>query len=173
MKNNQNSSFIPTDLLDAQKLVYTPLGFLCEKFEEAAESKDYGACTFELNNYRVQFRIAKITPMKIGQFVTLWKRIGKGPILPYDISDPVDLFIISVRDFQRFGQFVFSKEVLREKGIVSIKSKSGKLGIRVYPSWGIPNNKQAEKTQSWQIKYFFGIKPDGCIDAEKVQELFQ
>jgi hypothetical protein len=36
-----------------------------------AESAEYGAYTFELNDLSVRFRVAKITPTKIGQFVTL------------------------------------------------------------------------------------------------------
>jgi hypothetical protein len=29
-------------------------------------------------------------PTKVGQFVTLWKRLGRGPIQPFDLSYPVE-----------------------------------------------------------------------------------
>jgi MepB protein len=48
-----------------------------------------GLCALLLNGLRVQYRVAKITPTKVGQFVTLWKRVGRGPIQPFDLSDPV------------------------------------------------------------------------------------
>ena len=43
-----------------------------------------------------------------GQFVTLWKRIEKGPIMPHYVNDSLDLVIVCVRDGDRYGQFVFS-----------------------------------------------------------------
>src|SRR5258708_5952015 len=91
--------------------------------------------SFNLNGFFIRFRVAKITPTKIGQFVTLWKRIGNGPTQPYDTSDTVDFFIISTRKDDHFGQFVFPKSVLSEQGILSINGKGGKRGIRVYPPW--------------------------------------
>ena len=76
------NSFSPihSDLLAAQKLVYEPSGFSCKNLVLEAESQEYGACEFEMNNKQIKFRVAKITPTKIGQFVTFWKRIGSGPI---------------------------------------------------------------------------------------------
>lgn len=163
---------IPLDLLKAQKDIYEPLNLTCKNLSQEAESKEYGAYTFELNDRRVKFRVAKITPTKIGQFVTLWKRIGMGPILPYDMADSIDLFIISVRNTQHFGQFVFPKFVLYEKGILSNKGLGGKRAMRVYPSWDIPNNPQAIKTQAWQLKYFFEMPPHDNSDMQKIRKLF-
>lgn len=57
--------------------------------QQGSESKEYGACTFSINNQLVIFRAAKITPTKTDQFVVLWKRIGGGPIIPYDMADPM------------------------------------------------------------------------------------
>jgi len=145
---------IHPDLLFAQKLAYEPSGLLCKNFGKEAESAQYGAFTFTMNNRSIKFRVAKITPTKTGQFVTLWKRIGKGPIQPHDLEDPVDLFVISVRTFEHLGQFVFPKTVLCEKGIVSKKGEGGRRAMRVYPPWDRPNNRQAEKTQQWQLPFF-------------------
>lgn len=101
---------IHQDLLEAKVFVYNPCGLECSQPIIESESAAYGAYTFKLNDRFVRFRVAKITPTKMGQFVTLWKRIGNGPIQPYDISDPVDFFIVSTRkEGGYFGQFVFPK----------------------------------------------------------------
>lgn len=107
---------IHLDLLVAQKLVYEQIGLLFKNVLLEKEGKEYSACTFELNNNKVHFRMTKITPKKIGQFVTFWKRIGAGPIMPYDVSDPFDFLIVSVRFHEKLGQFIFNKSVLFEQG---------------------------------------------------------
>jgi SAM-dependent methyltransferase len=63
--------------------------------EQNVESKEYGACTFELNGMIIQQRISKITPTKIGQFVTIWKRNMDGITEPFDNSDNFD-FVINI-----------------------------------------------------------------------------
>lgn len=145
------------DLIAAQKLIYEPAGLMCKNLHKEAESEEYGAFRFEINNRRIIFRTGKITSTKIGQFVTLWKRIGKGPILPYGLEDFIDLFVISVREAEHFGQFVFPKIVLYEKGILSKEGEGGKRAMRVYPPWDITDNRQAKKTQIWQLMYFYEI----------------
>lgn len=158
------------DFLEVQKIVYTPHGLLCNNITQEAESQEYGACTFEIHNKKVVFRTAKITPTKIGQFVTLWKRSKSGPIIPYDAADSVDFFVVSIRHDEHFGQFVFPKEVLLQKGFVSKNGAGGKRAMRVYPAWDIADNAQAKKTQAWQLIYFFEIKPN--VDNAKVKRLF-
>lgn len=160
------------DFIEAQKLVYEPLGFVIEHVEPEKESGEYGAAELQMNHRRMKFRVAKVTPKKIGQFVTLWKREGRGPIQPFDVQDPFDLFVISVRNCGRFGQFVFPKELLCKKKILSKDGKGGKRAIRVYPPWDIPNNQQAIETQKWQLPYFFQISPDTPLDAVSIQKLF-
>jgi hypothetical protein len=53
---------------------------------------------------------------------------------------------------------------LADKGIISFNGKEGKRGIRVYPPWDVTTSKQAQQTQSWQIKYFLTIKNDNSPD---------
>jgi len=149
---------------------YELSGLICAEFEQEAESKEYGACSFKLNGKSIRFRIAKITPTKIGQFVTFWKRIGSGPIMPYDTADSFDFLVVSVRAADRSGQFVFPKNVLRQKGFVSIEGKGGKRAMRVYPPWDIADNPQAKKTQAWQLMYFVEMQPNFSID--QIQKLF-
>lgn len=171
MNNQQVFESAHPDFLVAQELIYKRIHYVVSAFTREAESQEYGACIFELNKQRIKFRVAKITPTKNGQFVTLWKRIGKGPILPYDLEDPFDLFVISVRKEQRLGHFVFPKLLLREKGILSNKQKGGKRALRVYPPWDQPESKQAEKTQAWQSPYFFELAPQASL--VKAQALYR
>jgi len=120
------------DLLMAKELVYDKSGFEFQNYKLHSESTDYGACSFELNGNKVQYRVSKITPTKKGQFVTIWKRSDSGITVPFDVLDDVDLVIISTRCGEHFGQFIFPKSVLAEKGIMRQNGKEGKRGIRVY-----------------------------------------
>lgn len=162
-----------SDLFVAQENIYEPSGFFISNLARESESQEYNALKFEMNNKHIQFRTAKITPTKVGQFVTLWKRIGKGPIQPYDLADPIDLFVVSVRSTEHFGQFVFPKSVLWEKDIVSKEAVGGKRAMRVYPPWDKTDNRQAQKTQAWQLLYFFEIDLSRPFDVAKIQQLFR
>jgi hypothetical protein len=122
-----------------------------------AESGDYAAHTFQLNDLFVRYRAAKITPTKTGQFVTLWQRSGKGPIQPLDYADAPDLVIISVRDPAHFGLFIFPKSVLLQQKVLSGPGSAGKRAIRIYPPWDVANNPQAQKTQRWQAAHFVSV----------------
>ena len=159
-----------TDLQLAEKLLYSKCGFQLQHLVWNPESTNYGACSFELNNYKIQYRVANITPTKIGQFVTIWKRNKEGITAPFDVADLLDFMIISVRDSENFGQFIFPKSVLIAKGIVSQNEKGGKRGIRVYAPWDKPENKQAIKTQAWQVNYFVEIKKNSHLDLEFVKK---
>ena len=118
------------------------------------ESSEYCAFRFTINNRGVIFRKAKITPTKTGQFVTIWKRSEDGLTQPFELSDHFEFLIIYVESEKRSGIFIFPKKVLQNQGILLNDISAGKRGIRVYPSWTITNNRQAEKTQKWQLKYF-------------------
>lgn len=134
---------------------YRARGYRCSEPEPELESREYGAHTFSLNSQTVVFRIAKTTPTKIGQFVTLWQRPGPGqPIRPFDVSDGVDLFVISVGDPGNSGQFVFPKESLITRGVVSQGLLGGKRAVRIYPPWTVPTSRQAQATQRWQLEFF-------------------
>lgn len=167
------STTINQDLIATKELIYDKFNYECSIPIKEAESSEYGAYTFEIDTLSVTFRVAKITPTKIGQFVTLWKRIGKGPIQPFDFTDSIDLFIISTRKDNRFGQFVFPKGVLCEQGIVSNNTKEGKRAIRVYPPWDETLSKQAQKTQKWQLDYFLEISNEKPIDLELLKKLYK
>ncbi len=154
-----NNCNIHPDLIVAQMLAYEPNGFLCGSIIQDSESKEYGGCSFAINGKVVKFRVGKITPKKIGYFVTLWKRVAFSPITPYDLADQIDFIIISVRNSQNFGQFIFPKNALCQKGFISKEGRGGKRAMRVYPPWDQPDNAQATKAQMWQLAYFVKLKP--------------
>lgn len=156
-KKKNFSECIHPDFIEAQKFAYEPHGLTISHFATEKESKEYAASEFRMNDLNIKFRIAKTTPTKIGKFVTIWKRIGSEPIQPYDMSDPFDLVVISVRTPEHFGQFVFPKLMLYEKGIVSKDGKGGKRAIRVYPPWDNTDNREAIKTQKWQLPIFLKL----------------
>ena len=118
-----------------------------------------------------KFRKAKITPKKVGQFVTLWKRNADKQTEPFDENDLVDYYIIATEDDSKLGFYIFSKSVLIEKNILSTQNKEGKRGFRVYPDWVKPENKQAEKTQNWQQNYFIEIR-NNQVDSTRLKTLF-
>lgn len=144
------------DLLIA-KQYFDACGFGYTQPIAGAESAEYGAYTFTLYGKSVLYRVAKITPTKTGQFVTVWKRNDQGITVPYHMSDNIDLFIISTRSADNIGLFIFPKEVLLQQGIISGHLIEGKRGIRVYPPWDVAASKQAQKTQQWQTAFFLEI----------------
>lgn len=161
------------DLKTAMRLVYDPCGIALTNPTLNAESKEYGACSFELNGHRIEHRVSKITPTKTGQFVTIWKRNTAGITEPFHVSDDLDFIIITVRNAEQLGQFIFPKTILAEKGLISQSGKEGKRGTRVYAPWDIVANKQAEKTQNWQKNYFMTIKPEPEANLSLVKTYFE
>lgn len=115
-----------------------------------SESLEYEGCDFLLNNKKIKFRRAKTTPIKAGQFVTLWKRTKSGLIKPYDINDEFDFVIIESNN----GYFSFPKPTLMLHNIVSSENSEGKRAFRIYQPHEKNLNKQAAKTQSWQKEYY-------------------
>ena len=165
-------NYFLTDLAAVKSLLYDKCDYKLNNFSRDTESSQYSACSFQLNELFFVHRASKITPTKAGQFVTIWKRSENGITTPYDISDNIDWFIITSRSGDKLGQFVFPKMVLADKGVISINGKGGKRGIRVYPQWSIPPNKQAEETQRWQQNYFCSINQIDLPNHAFIKRLF-
>lgn len=151
--------------------IYNKCAFEISGFKLEPESKEYAACKFKLNGLDIISRTAKITPKKAGQFVTFWKRNGNGPIEPFHETDEIDFFVVNAQTEIEFGQFVFPKSVLIKKGIIATENKEGKRAFRVYPSWDTPKSQQAERTQKWQLEYFYKINE--ATDFNEVKELYK
>lgn len=163
---------IHIDLKTVKELVYDKCGIDLTDFKQNLESVEYGACSFRFSGKKIQHRVSKITPTKTGQFVTIWKRNKEGITEPFDISDDIDFIIITSKSGDNLGQFIFPKSVLADQGIIAKNGKGGKRGMRVYPPWDIATNRQAEKTQDWQTKYFLTIREDNSTDLDLIRKLF-
>lgn len=137
-----------------------------------AECEEYEGFNFRLENINVKYRKAKITPKKIGQFVTLWKRDDGGKTVPFDVNDNFDFYLIAVEWDERFGVFVFPKKVLGERGILSKSNQEGKRGFRLYAEWDKPESQQAAKTKSWQCSYFIELGDDNRENKERFDLIF-
>ncbi|MFJ7072188.1 MepB family protein [Streptomyces sp. NPDC098781] len=172
MLANQSWAGLHHDLLAAKTLLYDPYGFACSQPVPEPESAEYSAHGFTLDGLSVRFRVAKTTPTKVGQFVTVWQRSTEGPIRPFDVEDGIDLFVISSRDSGHFGQFVFPREVLCRHGIVSRDGTGGKRGFRVYPPWVTTTNRQARSSQAWQANHFLPLGETEPVDARRARALY-
>ena len=106
----KNISIFYTDLDFVKKNLYDQCFFECSDILEDSESFEYGAGQFKLSGRLIKQRTAKITPTKIGQFVTLWKRDDIGKTRPHEESDKFDYFVINVKLKNHFGQFIFPKQ---------------------------------------------------------------
>ena len=160
-----------SNLIQIRSEIFDKCSLEISSLRTDAESKEYAACRFQLNGLHIISRNSKITPKKVGQFVTFWKRNENGVIEPFHENDPFDFYIVNTRTQSKFGQFVFPKSVLIKEGKTSTDNKEGKRGFRVYPNWDTVGNKQAEKTQKWQLNYFYEINKS--TDLRKVLKLYQ
>ncbi|MCL9807536.1 MepB family protein [Flavobacterium amniphilum] len=163
---------LPLSLTEINNTFFSPLNLELTEIKEEKESREYSAYTFRINKCSIVYRNAKITPTKAGQFVTIWKRNVEGITQPYENKDAFDFMIIETRLESKSGIFVFPKEILLQKDIILGGSNKGKRGMRIYPSWDNVTNKQAEKTQKWQLDYFLETTTTKTFDTEKARKLF-
>ncbi|MBR9316035.1 multidrug transporter [Staphylococcus aureus] len=123
---------------------------------EEKYNQDYEALTFSFKEETYQSRLAKKTPTKAGYFVTCWTKDENNCNQPYSkVEEFADYLMIIVIDEELSGYFLFPRELLVEKGILTTFEHKGKMAFRVYPKWCNQLNKTAGQTQKWQCKYFF------------------
>ena len=136
-------------------------------FVTDAECLEYSGCSFKLDDLKIKYRQAKVTPKKAGLFVTLWKRNNKNKTEPFNVNDPFNFYIIAVKQEVNFGFFIFPKDILSDKNILTNSKKEGKRGFRVYPDWTETTNNQAAKTKAWQTNYFINCSENNHTISEK------
>lgn len=156
-----------------QEILYEPCGIALTNFQKNLEGIAYGACSFRLNEQVIEYRVSKITPRKVGQFVTIWQRSKSGDTEPFNVLDDLDFIIITSQKEHKLGQFVFPKSVLADKGIITTDGKEGKRGIRVYPPWDKTTSKQAIKTQNWQIQYFVTLEKGSISSCDLLKQIIK
>lgn len=154
-------------------LVYQPNGLKIHGVQEEIQNAKYGAGVFQLSSKTVRFRVAKVTPTKIGQFVAFWEKDEYGKNKSFSYEEAPDLLVVTTfRNENDFGQFVFPKHILLKQHVLHSDSVKGKMGMRVYPSWDHPTSKEAIKTQQWQLPYFIEIRSDKQTFKQIVMELY-
>ncbi|CAD7813031.1 hypothetical protein CHRY9390_02598 [Chryseobacterium aquaeductus] len=154
-----------TEFEQLQNSVFSKLNLIISHLQPDSECDEYFGHQFQLNHFNIKFRKAKITPKKIGQFLTLWKRNPKSKQTePFTSEDPFDFYMIFCKCNEKSGFFFFPKNILSQKQILTTSSKEGKRGFRVYPNWDSPENKQASKTQNWQKDFFIDFSDEDFLD---------
>ncbi len=127
---------------------------------EEKYNQDYEALTFSFKEETYQSRLAKKTPTKAGYFVTCWTKDENNCNQPYSKEAFADYLMIIVIDEELSYYFLFPRELLIEKGILTTFEYKGKMAFRVYPKWCNQLNKRAEQTQKWQCKYFLSFNDE-------------
>jgi len=145
--------------------------FTIKSIKKQCESQEYEGLSYTVNDKTVLFRTAKITPKKLGQFVTIWKRMNSKSV-PYDLNDNIDLLVVNFLNHKRVGQFIFNKSLLVNKKIFSKNNIGGKRAMRIYSPWDKLYSKQAIQNQNWQIKYFIEISSEQSINIESIKHLY-
>ena len=114
--------------------------------------------------------MAKTTPNKVGQFVSFWEKDAAHKNQAFSYEKATDLLVINTfTSTNRFGQFIFPKEILLKQKILKTATTKGKMAIRVYPIWDKPTSKQAIETQKWQLEYF--VEPNN-LSHQKFLKLY-
>lgn len=162
---------IITELKKIENLLFKEVNLKISNVIEDKESQEYFGYNFQTEKLNFKFRKAKITPKKVGQFVTLWKRNSQNITEPFNETDEFDFYIIVTQEIEKFGFFLFPKNELIKRNILSTKLKEGKRGFRVYPSWTKTENKQAEKTQSWQAEFFIDFTKNDNKTSQKLSAI--
>ncbi|MCA1050977.1 MepB family protein [Priestia aryabhattai] len=128
---------------------------------------------FNKQGQYIRFRVAKTTPNKVGQFVSFWEKDAAHKNQAFSYGKATDLLVINTfTSTNRFGQFIFPKEVLLKQKILKTATTKGKMAIRVYPIWDKPTSKQAIETQKWQLEYFVEINDANNLPRSKLLKLY-
>lgn len=165
---------LPQPLLAAIETLFLPaaLAYPADYSVDSA-AREYGGVRFTLAGCKVVFRVAKVTPTKVGQFVTLWKRpCPGGEITPLDSADDIDFVVVHVSSEGQCGQFIFDRETLLSRGVFAINGRGGKRALRVYPPWSQPAARQAVQSQKWQIECFVAMTPWEPASILRIRDLF-
>ncbi|MDJ1110566.1 MepB protein [Staphylococcus casei] len=163
-----NSNYVSIDFLNEIPLFDYKFSLINHEFEQW--NQEYEAFNFEFSGVKFKSRLAKKTPKKVGYFVAFWCKNEINKNRPFNFKESKDKLIINILDGSKKGQFIFPKELLFKKGIISSEKHKGKMAIRVYPSWERDLNKTAVSTQKWQIPYFLDFTKG--FDEEKIKELY-
>lgn len=148
------------------------LGIGCSPGASEPDNAEYGAVVCGVGESTMRFRVGKVTPTKVGLFVSVWRRAADGSTEPFPAESDVDALVVVAREGDRCGAFVFPIEVLATRGVVSVRGVGGKRGFRVYPPWSVTGNPQAGRSQSWQCDWFLDMSGGAVVDPRRAGRLF-
>ncbi|WP_129111143.1 MepB family protein [Bacillus toyonensis] len=153
-------------------IVYKPNNLMITNLKEERQNSEYAGTLFHLNNKTIRFRVSKITPNKIGQFVSFWEKNENMQNQAFSYDSASDLLVITCINDNKLGQFIFPKEILLEEKILKTQSQKGKMAMRVYPIWDNPVSNQAKKSQMWQLQYFIDLSDINNLSIDKLLHLY-
>lgn len=184
MKQNQ------IEIKNFIKSIFEPIGYkLTNEIEvdPVPKNSKYCALKFSLNNKKIIYRNAKVTPDRPGAFVTIWQRPSSSSLNNKPISlNSIDLDYLFIRvkensdDNSKEGIFIFPTSILIKKKLVLCEGSNGKTGFRVFPPWSADRggigmkvfSASGKKTQSWQLPFFVEIDNGSVVDSNILSRIF-
>ncbi|WP_142308993.1 MepB family protein [Bacillus nitratireducens] len=154
------------------KMIYKPNNLFITNQKEEKQNSEYAGGIFQLNNRSIRFRVSKITPNKIGQFVSFWEKDASMRNQAFSYDSAPNLLVITCIADNKLGQFIFPKEILLKEKILKTQNQKGKMAMRVYPIWDKPVSNQAKKSQQWQLQYFVDLSDSKNVAIHKLLNLY-
>ncbi|EJQ12742.1 hypothetical protein IE3_03151 [Bacillus cereus BAG3X2-1] len=154
------------------KMIYKPNNLFITNQKEEKQNSEYAGGIFQLNNRSIRFRVSKITPNKIGQFVSFWEKDASMRNQAFSYDSAPNLLVITCIADNKLGQFIFPKEILLKEKILKTQNQKGKMALRVYPIWDKPVSNQAKKSQQWQLQYFVDLSDSKNVAIHKLLSLY-
>ncbi|PGP57107.1 mep operon protein MepB, partial [Bacillus cereus] len=154
------------------KMIYKPNNLFITNQKEEKQNSEYAGGIFQLNNRSIRFRVSKITPNKIGQFVSFWEKDASMRNQAFSYDSAPNLLVITCIADNKLGQFIFPKEILLKEKILKTQNQKGKMAMRVYSIWDKPVSNQAKKSQQWQLQYFVDLSDSKNVAIHKLLNLY-
>nr|WP_315117416.1 MepB family protein [uncultured Clostridium sp.] len=95
--------------------IYNPNNLVIKNIHEEKQNPEYAGGIFQLNHRTIRFRMSKVTPNKVGQFVSFWEKDENMQNQAFSYELAPDLLVITCTTDNKLGQFIFPKKILLEK----------------------------------------------------------
>ncbi|WP_368484802.1 MepB family protein [Pseudoalteromonas sp. SD03] len=194
MKSLMTNDHLHDELLIILQNNFAPSGYKLPNADELIphnQNAQYHGYAFTLNQKRIIYRKAKITPDRPGAFLALWKRPADlSNSKPIPLANEFDYLLVAVSSDglttsnnqvanTQSGFFLFPVELLVKKGIVTGRNQKGKTAFRVFPPWSESRalkgtgafSNSAKVTQRWQCDYFLNQNLHGLVDLIKLNNI--
>lgn len=116
-----------TALNYVNKMIYEPSGLTVKSVQEEKQNSKYGAGIFRLSSRTVRFRVANITPTKVGQFVAFWEKDENNKNQPFTYEEAPDLLVITAfKNDSGLDNLFFQKKFFSNRKFLSPVHQRGK-----------------------------------------------